>query len=489
MSNGSQRLTAWPERAAIALVAMPVALFFAAWFRPLLGVPAAAVTLWAAWELGRRIPKSPLPPKAAWLPMVGVSLFLTWTAGLGGFFQQEWDHNFRNALLHDLIDFPWPVVYETSKGAFALDYYLAWSLLPALVGKAMGWKAATLTVAGIGFTGVFLTILLLARAVPRWRWWIPFVFLLWSGLDVVGWMLRGEFPNVYVFMDAWSYPLWFLSHLTNFYCVSHLMIPAWIVTILLVGRRVDAKGSVALSAFLIPLAPFAAIGVAPFVLWSLFQEPGPFRDRIRATFSPVNVVVPLVFVAMCAPYFLGNQGLGKSSGWFWAQGHATTDTTWIKYSAFWALEILIPAAAIWLTGRRDRLLVLTVAVLCLIPLRSTGISNDWALKVSVPGLFVLTFLTIRALLASSKGWRRALLITVFVVGAATPVQQFWRSLVFTSIDTDGLEYDNLKTFDPVILPSFWERKYVVNFHSRPLRDLPLLDYMLGYHRGGTMYHP
>ena len=33
--------------------------------------------------------------------LVGLALFWGWIAGLGGFFMQMWDYNFRNALLHD----------------------------------------------------------------------------------------------------------------------------------------------------------------------------------------------------------------------------------------------------------------------------------------------------------------------------------------------------------------------------------------------------
>lgn len=475
--------TAWPERAAIALLAFAVALFFGAWFRPILGIPAAMATIWIAWELARRIEPSPMPPKSSLIQIAGVALFLTWTAGLGGMFRQEWDHNFRNALLHDLIDFSWPVIWEYSKGTVVLDYYLAWSLAPALVGKALGWKAATLTAAAIGFAGAFLVMLIFTRVLGVWRWWMPFLVAFWSGLDILGWVLRGKFPGLDVFIDAWSHPVWFLSNLVNFYCVSHLVIPGWIVTILIVGRKVGGWGAVGLSAFLVPLAPFAAIGISPFVLWALLQDSGSLRERLRNVLTPVNVIAPIVFVAMCGPYFFGNRGLGINSGWLWNLWAPPTDTTWIKYTAFWTFEILLPAGVVWLAGQRERLLVLTVAVLCVIPLRSAGLSNDLALKASVPGLFILTLFTARALLTCRPGVRRGLLITVFILGALSPIQQFGRSAAYTYLEPDKLETDYLKSLDPVWLAPYWEAPYVANFRSRPLSELPVLDYMLGHRRG------
>lgn len=35
-------------------------------------------------------------------------------SGIGGFGYQNWDLNFRNAIVHDLIDFDWPVYYDYS---------------------------------------------------------------------------------------------------------------------------------------------------------------------------------------------------------------------------------------------------------------------------------------------------------------------------------------------------------------------------------------
>ena len=475
-------LSSWPERCAIGLLTAPVALFFSTWFHPLIGLPAGLVAVWIGWRVAISVEPSPLPSKEKLLQIALIAFLLTWTSGLGGFFHQEWDHNFRNALLRDLITNPWPVLWQGPKGTIVLDYYLAWSMAPALVGKLLGWQAATLAMATVAFVGAFLLILIFVRVVGTWRWWVPLVFVFWSGMDSVGWLLRyigkGETPGLTSFVDAWSYPLWFLSHVVNFYCVSHLVIPAWLVTLLIVGRKVPPAKIVGLSAFLVPLAPFAAVGLVPFVIWGLLDKKQSLVESFRKSLTLENILPPLVFIALCAPYFLGNQGLDQRSGWFWNNAAPPTSTTWIKYTAFWMVEIIVPAAAIWFSGQKDRILILSVIVLCLIPLRSTGLSNDWALKVSVPGLFILSLLTARGLVASSPGRGRYFLIAVFWLGVFTPLQEFWRSLVSTSISTTSLEADYLKTFNPAVQPTLHEGAYVVNFHSRPLSELPLLKRML-----------
>ncbi|WP_027205180.1 hypothetical protein [Butyrivibrio fibrisolvens] len=79
-------------------------------------------------------------------------------SGIGGFVWQRTDFHARNALLHDLIDYSWPVIYESGSG---LVYYLTFFLIPALVGKVLGFKAAEVVLYIISVAGVIIVFLLL----------------------------------------------------------------------------------------------------------------------------------------------------------------------------------------------------------------------------------------------------------------------------------------------------------------------------------------
>ena len=469
----------WPEKTAILLIATPVALFLGVWFHPAIGLPAAAVAIWIAWRLMGSVAPSPLPPRGALLFLASIAALWTWTAGYGGFYDQTWDHNFRNALLHDLIDHRWPVLWSTPKGTIALDYYLAWSMIPALVGKILGWRAATLAMAVICAIGAFLVLLLFVRVVGTWRWWLPFVLVLWSGMDVLGWVLMRRIPGFHSCIEGWSDPIYYVSNLLNFYNAAHLMIPSWIITLLVIGRRLDRRVLAGLAAFLVPLAPFQAVGVAPFVLWEVLQGDGTPIQRIRRVVTPENIIPPLVFALLCAPYFLSNQGAGLYSGWFLEFSPPPTASTWVKYAAFWLLEILIPAAAIRYAGQRDGLLLLAVVVLCLIPLRRAGLTNDLALKTSVPGLMILTFYTAKAFVSKTVGKSIWLLVCVFCLGAATPAHHMIVSTYFTLVSPATLEKDCIGSFDPASPPKGDIDCYLTNFRSRPLEGRPLLRGMLG----------
>lgn len=484
VTQGDRQGTSWPEQAAILLVAAPVALFFGVWFQPLLGIPAAATTLWAAWRLARGVVPTQLPSPRVLVSLAMIALVWTWIAGLGGFFEQMWDHNFRNALLHDLIDHAWPVLWQTPQGSVTLDYYLAWSLIPALVGKVLGWRAATFAMAAICAVGVFLVLLLFVRVVGAWRWWLPFVFLLWSGLDIVGWGLRREFDVHMAFIETWCYPpLWFLSHMINYFCVPHLALPTWLITFMVVGRRIGPRAVVGLSAFLFPLAPFQMVGLLPFVLWAVLQGDDSLLARLRRVFTPDNIVFPLVAFAMCAPLFLGNVGAGQGSGWFFENSPSSLPPG-VIFVAFLGVEVLAVGFVVWLCGQKSRLVLLTLVVLCLIPLRQSGATNDFALKVPMAGLAVLTLFTVRAFLSKPRGWTKWLLVGVFALGAVTPAHEIWTAARYTLKDPQGWEADDIKTFDPAVVPKPIFLNFVVNFRSRPLEQLPLLRWMLTNDAGG-----
>lgn len=410
--------------------------------------------------------------------LVGLSLFWGWIAGLGGFFQQMWDYNFRNALLHDLINHPWPVVWDTPRGLVALDYYLPWSLVPALVGKLLGWRAATLAMAVICVAGAFLLLLVFVRVVGAWRWWIPVIFMMWSGLDIVGWGLRRQFDIDMLFIENWCYPpLWFTSHMINFFCTPHLAIPTWIIALLVAGRRIGPGGIVGLTSLLFPLAPFQTVGLVPFALWGLWQADGRLLDKFRAALTVENIALPLIALAMCTPYFLGNVGAGMEAGWFF-EGSPSSFSPWVILIAFLAVEVLCWGAVLWMCGQRDSVLVLALVLLCLIPLRRAGSTNDLALKVPMAALAILALYTAKAFLSNPRPWARWLLIGVFAVGAVTPLHEIWTATRFTFDPRYQLEADMIKTYDPGIrsLPTF--EKTIINFRSKPLDDLPLLRWML-----------
>lgn len=66
--------------------------------------------------------------------IVAISAIWVYMSGIGGFVWQRADWHARNALMHDLIDNSWPVIFEDGGG---LVYYLCFWMIPAWLGAVL----------------------------------------------------------------------------------------------------------------------------------------------------------------------------------------------------------------------------------------------------------------------------------------------------------------------------------------------------------------
>ena len=73
-----------------------------------------------------------------------ILVFWLYFSGIGGFTFQNNDWDKHNALLHDLINNPWPVRYEINGDIGYLVYYFAYYIPAALVGKVFGFSVANI---------------------------------------------------------------------------------------------------------------------------------------------------------------------------------------------------------------------------------------------------------------------------------------------------------------------------------------------------------
>lgn len=76
--------------------------------------------------------------------ILGVSILAIFLlfAGQGGFMPQSWDNHTKNAIMRDMINCKWPIIYQETDNA--LVYYLTYWFLPCLAGKFLGWEMANL---------------------------------------------------------------------------------------------------------------------------------------------------------------------------------------------------------------------------------------------------------------------------------------------------------------------------------------------------------
>ena len=95
--------------------------------------------------------------------------------GFGGIFIQAGDWGKHNALLHDLTDMSWPVIYTDNEKAL-LTYYIGQYIIPALIGKAgalifggidsnvkLGFNISAIAMSIWGVLGLYIAYLNLIR--------------------------------------------------------------------------------------------------------------------------------------------------------------------------------------------------------------------------------------------------------------------------------------------------------------------------------------
>ena len=263
---------------ALAYLFLPTAVFLVGMAKPsfalpcLLGAAAAFHFTQASWRNDERVLDVP------WRVLAFSALvLLVWCVfgGQGGLVSQTKDWNYRNAVFHDLLDYPWPVRYVNLDAA--LCYYFGHWLVPAGIAKGLAclgcsasalWRIGNVLLAIWTFIGVMLTALLLSTCVRRCRLSLLCavgLLVFFGGMDCVGCLVRspawetvGNFLRLHR-MDTWAAPEFeFSCPTTLLFWAFNQAVPAWVATLLLYQEESEENyGSI--------LAPLVIAGPFPFV--------------------------------------------------------------------------------------------------------------------------------------------------------------------------------------------------------------------------------
>lgn len=447
------------KQVSVCYLALPVCLFFMGWLQPLPATVCIGALLFATWRTCRFLggetgADERLAPQLVFA--IGlIAVLWVFMSGIGGFTFQNPDFHWRNAIHRDLATQSWPVVYSDADGSRLLYYFTYW-LPSALFGPVLGWSGVNLLLFGWTCIGVILSLLLFVQLVGRKAVWVPLVFVFFSGCDFLGyWLMQPFVPYLGEHLEWWSSALQFSSHTTTLFWVFNQSVPAWVVTLLCLGTmRLSTLGFVA--CLCIPFAPLPACGLAVLCIgriidlghWRTFTAIG---QTLRECFSATNVFGGLPILIVFALFF----GMSRQAG---ASGESPFGFVPLYhnpgiYLLFMALEagvfLVFYTSGIW----RGWTVWLGLAALLFIPFVRVGGGADFCMRASIPGLVLLSVLSLRSLLGTSSLPRmpRGLLslrIAILLVGAATPAFELYRSGWFV-VQRGGFVADGIETFDPL----------------------------------------
>jgi len=402
-----------------------------------------------------------------------------WTliSGIGGYSFQNWDFHFRNAVLHDLIDFSWPVVYQDHT---VLTYNLTYWLPSAIAGKIFGWDTANFIMFIWSWGGLILIFSLLLYRTKTFLIWPIIVFIFFSGMDILGIIINtGQFPSLGTHLEWWSInqiQIQYSSFTTQLFWVFHQAIPAWLITILLLNEP-KRTNLLPLFALCIPYAPFATIGLLPFVIYFFFRNKDKSDDKevnknyklsyfvktLRAGIKLHSLLIPLILFVVFGGFYMINDGTQSDNGFILSNNNIELV---LPYLLFCLLEFGIICVFLFPKFRKEGLFILTVIILLCVPLYRSGFSNDFCMRVSIPALIILCVYSVEYLSKVKKRLYFYAFTAVLAIGAITPVYEGSRAII-NLLNGQELVTDAVKTFsNHATRPTDGATIHIQNFISK-----------------------
>lgn len=460
---------------------LPWFIFAVGWLRP---TYAACVVVVLSIALTIEVRRCPTPgaPDITLRSLLCIALLaVAWAtlSGAGGYGYQNIDWFKHNQLLKDLTKEHWPADYvvlgESGSRAVPLTYYVAYYLPAAAIGKQWGWAAANHALFTFSVLGALLAVLWFARIVRRCSITSALLFIVLSGLDVVGQLIfaeQGYGPTAHLEWWAGEATLQYTSNTSLLFWVPQHALAGWILTGLVVdGAR--NENCVRLAVFALALAPlwslFVPLGLAPFVAAAVL------RCGWRRALSFANLVAAPVLLVV-GVLFLASRSDPVPQGWWWDQPGATSE--WPRLAAFYVLEwggfaVLCRPN---LPGGDRLWWRIAIAILVALPLYRIGLFNDLAMRASIPALFVLWSLVAATVQRSPRTIRGFLLLVLVCVGAFTPANEIIRALSRYRWGTPDVDERPLLAQDPLF------RSYLGDGDSwffrnlaRPLRQVVTIE--------------
>ena len=425
----------------VALLTAPTLIFCLSLMQPLPGSACALALALALATLARRVDWRAPPDGRAVAICLALGLAACLIGGHGHFLYQTDDWIVRDAVLVDLIRNDWPVSYIWNgyEPLTVLRAPLGMYLAPALVGKAFGMRAGDLALLAQNALMLALVLLVVSRAAPepRDRWLTVGFFLMFSGVDVVPWLLlrlQGAATAALPHMEIWNGHFQYSSHMTQMIWAPNHALAGWAFVAGYESWRrgaLPATGLAIVFAGVLFWSPLVAMGALPFLAMAGVSDLARRRMTVAGFGAAALAAASVVPVAIYL-----TRGSGE------VEQHWTVGETGfaMMYVLFLAFEVG-PFAALLARdpdsrgakGSARAELILLAFMLAAIPLYLIGGANDFAMRASIPALAILS---LRAAGAFARAWRRDRMadqrwvLIALVLALATPLSEIGRNLAW-----------------------------------------------------------
>lgn len=409
-------------------LALPFIIFVFGWIKWYFAIPIAAAVLYGVYGIIRSTKEIhiQLDKKSALIFILSLALLAVWVtaSGIGCVMYQNDDFYYRNAILKDLINNKWPVIFENADiqghDSPALVYYFAFFLPSALAGKLFGFKAALLTLWLWSFIGIVCIWSYLVIRINKISLNVLWMLTLFGGMDIIGCLLLSKPVTFTEHIEWWVVPWQYSSMSTQLFWVFNQSIPAWLATVMLITQP-SRKCIVVIAGLLLLYSPMPFVGFIVFLVYYLLKGIRQPKQWAREIFTPENV--------------LGGGAAGITSFLFLScniagQKVGLCEMNW-KYFLFIFLEFGVTAVLLFRYKKKDPLFYISVIMLTVLPLFTVGNVYDFCMRASIVPLFILTCFSIDALEQEHEKLRKYILVAVLCICSVASLLEINRSFVKT----------------------------------------------------------
>ena len=379
------------------------------------------------------------------------ALAVSFVSGAGEYIYTLQDHEYRRAILRDLINYDWPVIYNyntqtnpevikifgMASGQRAFSYYFIYWMPAALAGKAFGFNVGNFVLYLWNSIGIFLCLLSTSAVIKKVTAWVPFIFIFFSGLDII--------PNLVYELTHYSDWRWFegfvtsMSYVSNFRelaSVFNQMVPCFlVVAILLMSNNTRSMGLTA--GILFCYSPWAVFGILPMVAAFLFGKnlrASKISKTLYNTFSPANIASAVLILTIFGSYYMTNSGAVGYKGFAWEY---FSNPGWfiLAYIVFILIEVIPFALILYKREKNNPVFIAAFATLLILPFYRVSEMNDFTMRGSMPALFFFCILLCGVVPevmdqkntpTTKKGWLKsaAIMLTVILMTFPTLLNLF-----------------------------------------------------------------
>ena len=468
-------------------LSLPIFLFLAFFLRLTVAVPCIAAYAAVLCFALRKDLKAEKAEKQINVPVRTLVLLfllvLLWTflGGLNGHWFQTTDWDCRNAIFRDLITHDWPVRYQNGS---ALVYYIGhW--LPAaglaklflpLGGLDLAWAVGQNLLWLWTAVGIYFVLLLLLTyhgiQGKKQLWLVVLLFMFFSGMDIVGAVLTRHmhflFSPEVLHLEWWASRYQFSSITTCIYWVFNQSVIPWLTVACFLQERTP-RNYIFLCIACLSCGPFPLVGLAVLMLVRGIEylvqgvRNHAVGQSIRELLLPGNLLGVVTVVPVYLAYYVCNNA---TSGTAEEGGILSTTIQWFSenfagsllyFLVFFVLDVGVYLVLVYRDQKRNPLYYTVFVSLLLIPHFRVGLSYDFCMRVSIPGIFLLMVFCGEALLKHldelkqpkfSQKAQTLLLVVCLLIGAATPCVEIGRGFYHVLTEhTTELACDPIYSFE------------------------------------------